>query len=245
MFVVVQWSTLMGREKPPLLFVDCPLLDSGSWTWTVTHLHFRILIIIFSKLLPINSEPSTNGWISWCFTSLFIYFFFLWQGVSLCCPDCPGTLCRSGWPWTQTSACLCLLSAGIKGMRHHCPPHFLLLSLSEFCIWLLLNQGRDRESCIVWASVLFFSVFFSLVIFWKTRKHCFPHLECCLSPLREQLSGQLACPLLALAYPYPSFPSLYQAQTKSKRAPNSKFDLNIDLQFLVQVPKTNVSPVLL
>jgi hypothetical protein len=29
------------------------------------------------------------------------------------------TLCRPGWPQTQKSTCLCLPSAGIKGMRHH------------------------------------------------------------------------------------------------------------------------------
>jgi hypothetical protein len=29
-------------------------------------------------------------------------------------------LCRPGWPRTQKSACLCLPSAGTKGMCHHC-----------------------------------------------------------------------------------------------------------------------------
>jgi hypothetical protein len=29
------------------------------------------------------------------------------------------SLCRPGWPWTQKSACLCLRSAGIKGVHHH------------------------------------------------------------------------------------------------------------------------------
>jgi hypothetical protein len=29
------------------------------------------------------------------------------------------SFCRPGWPWTQKSACLCLPSAGIKGVRHH------------------------------------------------------------------------------------------------------------------------------
>ncbi|GAB1285544.1 Laminin subunit gamma-2 [Apodemus speciosus] len=31
------------------------------------------------------------------------------------------SLCRPGWPRTQKSACLCLPSAGIKGVRHCCP----------------------------------------------------------------------------------------------------------------------------
>jgi hypothetical protein len=29
------------------------------------------------------------------------------------------SLCRPGWPRTQKFACLCLPSAGIKGVRHH------------------------------------------------------------------------------------------------------------------------------
>jgi hypothetical protein len=30
-------------------------------------------------------------------------------------------LCRPGWPRTQKSACLCLPSAGVKGVYHYCP----------------------------------------------------------------------------------------------------------------------------
>jgi hypothetical protein len=43
-----------------------------------------------------------------------IFFFFLVfrDRVSLCSPGCPRT---------QKSACLCLPSAGIKGVRHHRP----------------------------------------------------------------------------------------------------------------------------
>jgi hypothetical protein len=42
--------------------------------------------------------------------------------VSLCSPGCPGThsVDQAG-PRTQRFACLCLSSAGIKGMCHHCP----------------------------------------------------------------------------------------------------------------------------
>ena len=31
------------------------------------------------------------------------------------------SLFRPGWSWTQRSTCLCLPSAGIKSMCHHCP----------------------------------------------------------------------------------------------------------------------------
>jgi hypothetical protein len=63
-------------------------------------------------------------------TFLFVCFalFFKTGFLSLCSPGCPRTLCRPGWPGTQKSACLCLPSAGIKGMRHHCPATTLLLN---------------------------------------------------------------------------------------------------------------------
>jgi hypothetical protein len=50
----------------------------------------------------------------WSTTQLLkrIIIFFLFQDrVSLCSPCCPQT---------QKSTCLCLLSAGIKGVCHHC-----------------------------------------------------------------------------------------------------------------------------
>jgi hypothetical protein len=51
------------------------------------------------------------------------------------------SLCRSGWPRTQKSACFCLPSAGIKGVRHHglaflpflsvFSPHFLSVGITK------------------------------------------------------------------------------------------------------------------
>jgi hypothetical protein len=43
--------------------------------------------------------------------------FFFWDRVSLCSPGCPGT---HSVIWTQKSTCLCLPSAGIKGVCYHC-----------------------------------------------------------------------------------------------------------------------------
>jgi hypothetical protein len=52
--------------------------------------------------------------------------------VSLCSPGCPRTqLCRPGWPQTQKSACLCLLSAGPKGVRHHARLTFFFLKIAQ------------------------------------------------------------------------------------------------------------------
>jgi hypothetical protein len=40
--------------------------------------------------------------------------------VSLCSSGCPGThFVDQAWPRIQKSACLCLLSAGIKGVHHY------------------------------------------------------------------------------------------------------------------------------
>jgi hypothetical protein len=52
---------------------------------------------------------------------LLMYFFivFLRQGFSVEPWLSSNSLCRSGWPRTQKSACLCLPSAGIKGVRQH------------------------------------------------------------------------------------------------------------------------------
>jgi hypothetical protein len=54
------------------------------------------------------------------FTFIFI-FWFSRDRVSLCSQPWLSwnALCRPGWPRTQKSACLCLPSAGIKGVRHH------------------------------------------------------------------------------------------------------------------------------
>ena len=61
------------------------------------------------------------------FYSFFFFFFFFFfsffgfsrQGFSVLPWLSWNSLCRPGWPRTQKSACLCLPSAGIKGVRHH------------------------------------------------------------------------------------------------------------------------------
>jgi hypothetical protein len=53
--------------------------------------------------------------------SVYLFFCFCRDRVSLYSPGCPAwnSLCRPGWPQTQKSTCLCLPSARIKGMCHH------------------------------------------------------------------------------------------------------------------------------
>jgi hypothetical protein len=70
------------------------------------------------------------------------------------------SLCRPGWPQTQKSACLCLPSAGIKGMRHHCPASIILFSSifppTSFCLCFpsfsalsLLHSVVPRGACLM------------------------------------------------------------------------------------------------
>jgi hypothetical protein len=57
--------------------------------------------------------------------TLIFFFFFFWffetgfLCVALAVLESWNSLCRPGWPRTQKSACLCLPSAGVKGVRHH------------------------------------------------------------------------------------------------------------------------------
>jgi hypothetical protein len=57
------------------------------------------------------------------FFFVFCFVLFFQDRVSLYSPGCPGThfVDQAGLDRTQKSACLCLPSAGIKGVRHHCP----------------------------------------------------------------------------------------------------------------------------
>jgi hypothetical protein len=58
-------------------------------------------------------------WGIFLFVCFCFCFCFLRQGFSVY-PWLPlNSLCRPGWPRTQKSACLCLPSAGIKGVHHH------------------------------------------------------------------------------------------------------------------------------
>ncbi|KAM7333505.1 hypothetical protein ACRRTK_006825 [Alexandromys fortis] len=58
--------------------------------------------------------PSAKGLV-W-----FWFFVFVFKIGFLCSfGTCWNSLYRSCWPRTQRSTCLCLLSAGIKGVQHH------------------------------------------------------------------------------------------------------------------------------
>jgi hypothetical protein len=72
--------------------------------------------------------------------------------VSLCTPDCPGThsVDQAGLR-TQKSACLCLPSAGIKGMHHRARLFAELwlncLTLNSKLPWLTKNWPDPLPTC--------------------------------------------------------------------------------------------------
>jgi hypothetical protein len=71
------------------------------------------------------------------YISLYIYLFifgFSRQGFSVEPWLSWNSLCRPGWPQTQKSACLCLPSAGIKGVCHHCSAYITILNSSNITV---------------------------------------------------------------------------------------------------------------
>jgi hypothetical protein len=79
-------------------------------------------------------HPSSGWDTSYCVTpnhelifiaTFFFFFFWFWffETGFLCSLGCPGTHSVDQWPRTQKSTCLCLPSAGIKGVGHHCLAH--------------------------------------------------------------------------------------------------------------------------
>jgi hypothetical protein len=63
------------------------------------------------------------GFESSCFKDV-LFFLVFRDRISLYSPGW-NSLCRPGWPRTQKSACLCLPSAGIKGVCHHARLYFI------------------------------------------------------------------------------------------------------------------------
>jgi hypothetical protein len=73
---------------------------------------------------------------SFLFVCFFFLFFFFFETGFLCIPWLSwNLLCRPGWPQTQKSTCLCLLSAGIKVA---CATHPALLLFFSSAIFKVL-----------------------------------------------------------------------------------------------------------
>jgi hypothetical protein len=88
-------------------------------THTHTHTHTEDLWSnILSILEKVSCTPRTNVFFTWLMSSWYIF----WDRVSLCNPGCPGThSVDSRLASNSEITCLCLPSARIKGVGHHCP----------------------------------------------------------------------------------------------------------------------------
>jgi hypothetical protein len=85
------------------------------------------------------------NWFWGCFLGfLFLFCFFGFFETGFLCIALAVlelSLCRPGWPQTQRSACLCLPSAGIKGVLHHARLNFLKNEVD-----LIIQQMKSIEN---------------------------------------------------------------------------------------------------
>jgi hypothetical protein len=97
---------------------------------TFSSIIFRVSCFMWSSLIHVDLsfvQGEKNGSILVLFVWLVFVFCFVFsrQGFSVYLWLFWNSLCRPGWPRTQKSTCLCLPSAGIKGVRHHCPAEWI------------------------------------------------------------------------------------------------------------------------
>ena len=93
--------------------------------------------VIFDASLSTGGCTQTQEKCRWCifsFQNLFLFKKNFRDRVSLCSLGCPGTHSVDQAAQTQRSACLCLPSAGIKGVRHHTRLQIYFLGLANPCI---------------------------------------------------------------------------------------------------------------
>lgn len=78
-----------------------------------------------------------------------LFFVFIWDRVLLCISDCPGTLCRPGWPQTDKPrlACFCLLRSRVKGIGYHTQPVHPCLFFKTSTYNLRTSQGLKAHRC--------------------------------------------------------------------------------------------------
>lgn len=99
---------------------------------------------------------------------LYLYFYF-WR-VSLYNLGCLGTQYRPDWPQTQQSTCLCLQSAGIKSVHHHCLAYFTFIKhhfpmYPICCLYpeaVLCPCSLEQYLCPLSLASFLFSLIFSL-----------------------------------------------------------------------------------
>jgi hypothetical protein len=76
-------------------------------------------------------------------------FVFVIETGFLCVALAVLELCGPGWPGTQKSTCLCLPSAGIKGVCHHHPACKFLIqhkTIVESLYPVQINKGKYQKA---------------------------------------------------------------------------------------------------
>jgi len=125
---------------------------------------------------------------SMCFVLLyFVFFFFVffWDRVSLCSLDYPRTCSvdQAGLK-LKRSTCLCLPSAGIKGMHIHCPASFTHASAHTFvCTHTYINIHTHTNTHIYMGNFCALVIlFFLLRIFLNDISNAIPKVPHTLPP---------------------------------------------------------------
>jgi hypothetical protein len=103
-----------------------------------------------NKITHLPLKPANLLQFIYLFVCLFVCLFSR-QGFSVQPWLSWNSLGRPGWPQTQKSACLCLPSAGIKGVRHHCPAKIFLSLLNIFACLHCAFGGQSRVRSPVWS----------------------------------------------------------------------------------------------
>ena len=78
-----------------------------------------VLLLFLPPFLPPSLLPSFPHTVCLCLFGFFGFWFFETGFLCVALALSWNSLCRPGWPRTQKSSCLCLPSAGIKGVCHH------------------------------------------------------------------------------------------------------------------------------
>lgn len=126
------WLTLPSNPiwSPPAvpsLLLVCDPLQWHCYQWLIAASATCPLFSPFSALFHLES-------LLWPAIIHFIYV-CMWGGIFpspgrkdrlVWAPYSWSSLSRPGWPWTQGSTCLCLLSEGIKGVRPYCQKHLVV-----------------------------------------------------------------------------------------------------------------------
>jgi hypothetical protein len=123
-------GALVGKKHSELRIAGSIPSSSASFTkaylYTVcSYTGIVIAFIILGSLLKrVDKFPPPLFCFVFCFVLGFFEIGFLCIALAVLSWN---SLCRPGWPRTQKSACLCLPSAGIKGVCHHLPAISLFL----------------------------------------------------------------------------------------------------------------------